>query len=143
MAKRRNEEIWQYISVFQKGKLYVGNVLNLQRLSFKIRSKPARKHSTYLHRKLEIIRSFHTANSCRISTLNCLQYTPNAEKTELEMELSILPPFRFIFYGHVVFLCNAADLALSHTTRQSEMANKQYRKLHLLCIWSVLQTIES
>ena len=72
--------------------MYASNVLNLQRLSSKIRSKPARKHSTYLHRKLEIIRSFHTANSCRISTLNCLQYTPNAGDC-------------------FVFLCNAADPA--------------------------------
>ena len=70
--KRRNGETakWQYISVFQKGKIYVANVLNLQRLSFKIRSKPARKHSTYLHRKLEIIRSFHTANSSQLSIVH-------------------------------------------------------------------------
>ena len=59
MFKTRNGETakWQYISVFRGEKeLYVSNVLNLQRLSFKIRSKPARKHSTRsqlrtLHRK--------------------------------------------------------------------------------------------
>ena len=71
---------WQY-TVFQffkrEKEMYASNVLNLQRLSFKIRSNPARKHSTHLHRKLEIIGSFHAANSCRVPlelilTLNCL-----------------------------------------------------------------------
>ena len=49
--KTRNGEMtkWQYISVFRREKeMYVSNVLNLQRLCFKIRSKPARKHSTHL-----------------------------------------------------------------------------------------------
>ena len=51
MAKWRNDETakWQHISVFRREKeMYVSNVLNLQRLSFKIRSKPARKHTTHL-----------------------------------------------------------------------------------------------
>ena len=101
-------------------------VLNLQRLSLRIQSNPARKHFTHLHCKLGIMGSSHTENSCRvplqlISTLNCL--------------LSTLLPRRgsSLFYRHFIlfsmamlFSCvtHAADLALSHAKQQSEMVNK-------------------
>ena len=51
MTKRRNGNIFQFFK--REKEMYASNVLNLQRLSFKIRSNPA--HSTHLHRKLEII----------------------------------------------------------------------------------------
>ena len=54
-------------------------------------------------------------NSCRaalvIFQLPIVYSTPpNAEKTEL----SVLLPFHFIFFCHVVFLCNVAEPILSH-----------------------------
>ena len=70
MAKR------QYISVFQKGKRNV--CLKCPKFAkTESQKNPTRKHSTHLHRKLEIIGSFHTVNSCRVPlklilTLNCL-----------------------------------------------------------------------
>ena len=80
-AKQQNDEMAIYISVFrrEKAKTEFQNPIEACTKTF---------HSPTLHRKLEIIGSFHTVNSCRVPlelilTLNCLQYTPSAEKTEL------------------------------------------------------------
>ena len=58
-----------------------------------------------------------------ISTLDCRRYTPNTEK----VELSVLPPFRFVFFGRVVFLWYAAGPVSQRLTKTSQLPNSGSR----------------